>query len=245
MVTSQVELTETGIVKAINTTAPKEKAVKPETAPQKKERVDPRSFMNEEMLLAGSTNKMAELIAREIYNIRESKNSLTRGQADYMPQDGAALQIMLTNLETQEKALTEMFSGWTDRTEESFTFYVEPKEEIHDRVVFRFSKKLGVVKADNLVGEPIYITVTDESALPPANEEAKAKKKMEGVIYNIPGKARVSIESTTKNYYEEELIVTQFGETEVLIDNLFNKKVNTRVIFDPVTGGIRKIDKDM
>ena len=245
MVTSQVELTETGIVKAINTTAPKEKAVKPETAPQKKERVDPRSFMNEEMLLAGSTNKMAELIAREIYNIRESKNSLTRGQADYMPQDGAALQIMLANLETQEKALTEMFSGWTDRTEESFTFYVEPKEEIHDRVVFRFSKKLGVVKADNLVGEPIYITVTDESALPPANEEAKAQKKMEGVIYNIPGKARVSIESTTKNYYEEELIVTQFGETEVLIDNLFNKKVNTRVIFDPVTGGIRKIDKDM
>ena len=71
---------------------------------------------------------------------------------------------------------------------------MEPKEEIHDRVVFRFSKKLGVVKADNLAGEPIYITVTDESTLPPANEEAKAKKKLEGVIYNIPGKARVSIE---------------------------------------------------
>ena len=47
-----------------------------------------------------------------------------------------------------------------------------------------------------------------------------------------------------KNYFEDELIVTQFGETEVLIENLFNKKENTRVIFNPTTGGIVKIDKD-
>ena len=47
-----------------------------------------------------------------------------------------------------------------------------------------------------------------------------------------------------KNYFEDELIIAQFGETEVLIDNLFNKKVNTRVIFDTKTGGIMKIDKD-
>jgi len=95
-----------------------------------------------------------------------------------------------------------------------------------------------------LAGEPIYITVTDETTIPPVSEEAKSKKKIEGVIYNIPGKARVSIESFEKSYYEEELIIAQFGETEVLIDNLFNKKVNTRVVFDPITGGIVKIDKD-
>ena len=244
MVTSQVELTENGIIKAINTTAPKEKPKPTEAADVPAKRVDPRSFMTEEMLLAGSTNKMAELIAREIYNIRESKNSLTRGQADYMPQDGAALKLMLDNLETQERAMTEMFSGWTERTDKTFTFYIEPNEEIHDQVVFRFSKKLGVVKNDNLAGEPIYITVTDETSLPTADEAAKTKKKLEGVIYNIPGKARISVDSASKNYFEDEFIVAQFGETEVLIDNLFNKKVNTRVIFDPLTGGIRKIDKD-
>ena len=72
----------------------------------------------------------------------------------------------------------------------------------------------------------------------------KSKKKVIGVIYNIPGKARVSIDSMNKNYFEDELIIAQFGETEVLIDNLFNKKVNTRVIFDTKTGGIMKIDKD-
>ena len=245
MATSKVELTDNGIIKAINTTAPEEEKAPKGKVFEKTKRVDPRNFMTEEMLLAGSTNKMAELIAKEIYNIRESKNSLTRGQADYMPQDGAALKIMLDNLETQEKALTSMFSGWTERSNHTFTFYVEPKEEIHDQIVFRFSKKQGIVKENDLSGEPIYITITDETTIPPADEEAKSKKKVIGVIYNIPGKARVSIDSMNKNYFEDELIIAQFGETEVLIDNLFNKKVNTRVIFDPVTGGIRKIDKDM
>ena len=244
MVTSQVELTENGIIKAINTTAPEEKKTPEKKIAPKSKRVDPRSYMTEEMLMAGSTNKMAELIAKEIYNIRESKNSLTRGQADYMPQDGAALKIMLTNLEEQEKALTEMFSGHTERTEQSFTFHIEPEKEIKDQVVCRFSKKLGVVKADNLAGAPVYRSVINENTLPPANEEAKAKKKSDGVIYNIPGKGNVIVKTTEKTWVNSKLHITQFGETEVLLNNLFNKKVNTRVIFNPTTGGISKIDKD-
>lgn len=244
MVTSQVELTEEGIIKAINTTAPEEKAAAPKSVTEKPNRMDPRNFMTEEILLAGSSNKMAELIAKEIYNIRESKNNLTRGQADYMPQDGTALKIMLNNLEEQEKALTEMFSGYTDYTEKTFTFYVEPEQEITDQVICRFSKKLGVVKGNNLAGEPIYLSVKNETTLPPTDEEAKAKKKLDGVIYNIPGKGMVSVKGLGKTYYNKELQVTQFGETEVLLNNLFNKKVNTRVIFNPITGGIMKIDKD-
>lgn len=244
MVTSQVELTKEGIIKAINTTAPKEESGHKKAVAEKPKRVNPRNFMTEEILMASSTNKMAELIAKEIYNIRESKNSLTRGQADYMPQDGAALKIMLSNLEEQEKALTEMFSGFTDRSEQTFTFYIEPEKEIADQVIFRFSQKLGILKENDLAGEPIYISISNESNLPPVNEEAKAKKKVDGVIYNIPGKGRVSIDSFDKNYYEEELSITQFGETEILTTSLFNKKVNTRVIFNPVTGAIVKIDKD-
>ena len=247
MATSKVELTENGIIKAINTTSNTPSAqAKPSgsSSSNQPEFVDPRNFMTEEILLASSNNKMAELVAREIYNIRESKNSLTRGQADYMPQDGAALQIMLNNLEKQEKAMTEMFTGRTTRTDQTFTFQMEPEKEIQNHVLFRFSQKLGILESNNLAGEPITISISDESNLPPAAEEAKSKKKPIGIIYNIPGKARVSIDSMDKNYFEDELIVTQFGETEVLIENLFNKKENTRVIFNPTTGGIVKIDKD-
>ena len=96
---SQVELTNDGIIKAINTTSPIEKTPATPITNTAKKRIDPRSFMTEEILSTASTAKMAELVAKEIYNIRESKNSLTRGQADYMPKDGAALKLMLDNLD--------------------------------------------------------------------------------------------------------------------------------------------------
>lgn len=243
-VASQVELTPEGIIKAINTTAPAEKMAATKLAEAARKRIDPRSFMTEEILMAGSTAKMAELVAKEIYNIRDSKNSLTRGQADYMPKDGAALKLMLDNLEEQEEAMTQMFSGTTDRTEKVFTIHVTPKGDIKDEVAFRFSKKLGVLGVNDLAGEPFYISIINEETLPPADPKAKEKKKTDGVIYNIPGKALVTVFTPQKKYFEGELPVTQFGTTEVLVDNLFNKKVNTRVIFNPNTGGIVKIDKD-
>ena len=243
--TSLVDLTDNGIIKAINTKSTwKEEKDTPAAKPAPKKKVNPRDFMTEEILMAGSSNKMAELIAQEIYNIRESKNSLTRGQADYMPQDGAALKLMLENLNKQEKALTEMFSGTTDYIEKEYTFTVDPSKELKDQIVFRMSNKLGILDKENLAGEPIYINLVKKTNLPPTDEEAKAKKKLEGVIYNVPGKAQVTIKTAKKTYVEQEVLVTQFGETEVLTDNLFNKKINTRVMFNPITGGILKIDKD-
>jgi hypothetical protein len=244
--TSQVELTKDGIIKAINTTAPKEEKAEQEPRPSEKaKRVDPSQYMTEEILMAGSTNKMAELIAKEIYNIRESKNSLTRGQADYMPQDGTSLQIMLTNLEIQEKAMTEMFSGYTESTDHTFTFYIEPEKKDCEFIVCRFSKKLGVLENDDMAGEPIYISISNESAIPaPSTEEPKGKKIEDGIIYNIPGKGKIVIKSSGKVYHEEKFPITQFGETEILTNGLFSKKINTRVIFNPITGGISKIDKN-
>ena len=241
---SQVELTEDGIVKAINTTAPAIEAPKALDLQKKQKHVDPRSFMTEEILSSASTAKMAELVAKEIYNIRESKNSLTRGQADYMPQDGAALKLMLDNLTTQEKAMTEMFAGQIDKEDKVFRFTFIPEEKNDKKVAFRFSKKLGILPAENLAGEPIYFTIENKQTLPEADEEGKAKKKMEGVIYNIPGQGTVSLFTAQKVYVKKEMPITQFGETEVLTENLFNKKINTRVVFDPNTGGILKIDKD-
>ena len=242
---SRVELTENGIIKAINTTSPATETPKELVLQKKQKHADPRSFMTEEILSSTSSAKMAELIAKEIYSIRESKNSLTRGQADYMPQDGAALKLMLDNLTTQEKAMNEMFAGIIDKEDKVFRFTMTPSNESKDKkVIFRFSKKLGVLNADNLAGEPIYITVENKQTLPEANEEEKAKKKLEGVIYNIPGQGTVRVFNAQKEFVKEEMPITQFGETEVLTENLFNKKINTRVIFNPITGGIIKIDKD-
>lgn len=244
-VASNVELTNDGIVKAINTTynLPDEKAEYQLETVQPHENA--RKYMTEEILMAGSTAKMADLTAKEIYNIRESKNLILRGQADTMPKDGASLKLIIEQLSKQEKALAELFTGITSREDKVFTVYVQPKENLKDHVALRFSSRLGVLPANDLAGEPIYISLQNTSPIAAAQPEGdKKKKKIEGAIYNIPGKGKVTATFEGKTVFESEIPVTQFGGTEVLVDGLFNKKINTRVIFNPVTGGIVKIDKD-
>ena len=75
--------------------------------------------------------------------------------------------------------------------------------------------------------------------------DPKGKEKRDGWCYlQYSGKSSGYRIHSKQRYFDGELPVTQFGTTECLIDNLFNKKVNTRVIFNPNTGGIVKIDKD-
>ena len=69
-----MELTEEGLIKSINvpySSNNAKNAANNAVAPQRK--ANPRDFLTEEILMASSTAKMAELVAKEIYNIRESK----------------------------------------------------------------------------------------------------------------------------------------------------------------------------
>lgn len=243
-----IELTDDGIIKSINvpmsernkTTEEKKEEIK------KSEKTDPKSFLTQEILMAGSTAKMAELVAQEIYNIRESKNALTRGQADVMPTDGEQLKIMLDNLNKQEQALTTMFTGTINKEERTYLLRLSP-EKIADNnttVAFRFSKKLGVLGQNDLSGEPIYINIEDLKNIPdPTDEEKNKKKKEEGVAYNVPGKALVILQQGSKKWFEGEIPVTQFGTKEYLAPTLFNRNSTIKVIFNPTTGGIEKVDR--
>lgn len=240
-----MELTEDGIVRSINMpysgTVKKEPAAAPvNTIIQS---ADPRSFLTEEILMASSSAKMAELVAQEIYNIRESKNALLRGEADNMPKDGEQLKLMLDNLNLQEKALTEMFTGKTTDQPETFTIRIVPQEMDHT-VAARFSTRLGIVESNNLAGEPIYINITDLKTISiPPTDEKKSKKEIEGIAYNAPGRAKIEISYKQQTLFEDELPVSQFGTTEYLAPVLFNKKSVTQVLFDTTTGGLLKVNK--
>ena len=246
-VMSNIEVTDNNIIKAINTSAPKSaKAEYILEMPQRAE--DGRKYMTEEILTAGSTAKMAEFTAKEIYNIRESKNLILRGQADTMPKDGASLKLIMDNLEKQEKALVQMFTGIKTREDKLFTAVILPEGDTTEKVVMRFSQKLGVLSSDNLAGEPMYIKIENSNPTQTSaadSEDGKKKKAPKGIIYNIPAKANVMLTFKGKTLFEDNnMVFAQFGNTELLVNDLFNKKVNTRVIFDTVTGGIQKIDKD-
>ena len=240
-----MELTEDGIVRSINIprlnshTIP---ATKITAAAQ--EIIDPRKFLTEEILMASSRAKMAELVAKEIYNIRESKNALLRGEADNMPQDGAQLKIMLDNLNAQEDAMTKMFSGTRDKEEKTFTIRLTPDKELNNEVAFRFSKKLGVVANNDLAGTPFYITLKDLKTVKMPQDDGKKKKEPEGIAYNVPGQAQITLTDGKKKLYEGEVPVTQFGIIEYLAPVLFNKNSTIKVYFDPNTGGLLKVDRE-
>lgn len=242
---SLIELSPEGTLLSIN--SPEEAELQTEETPTTKEGAanDPREYLNEEMILTTSTAKKAELVAKEIYNIRESRNNILRGQADNAPSDGEALKIILANLSKQEQAMLEMFRGTTKRETKQMVIRLIPgNEDVNRQVLFRFSKKLGVVSADDLGGAPIYYSLKNLTKLPPVDEkQAKKAKRPQGIVYNVPGKALLTIENNQESLYEEELPIAQYGHTDVLSTSLFKKEVKTRITFDPSTGAIRKIDK--
>ena len=240
-----IELTEDGIIKSINVPIDKKAAIPAQSlVPAQKKKVNPRDFLTEEILMANSTAKMAELVAKEIYNIRESKNALLRGQADNMPSDGAQLKIMLDNLNAQEEAMTQMFSGTCNKEERTFTVRLTPDKEFNNEVAFRFSKKLGVVANNDLAGTPFYISLKDLKSVKMPQEDGKKKKDLDGIAYNVPGQAMVTLTDGKKKLYEGELPITQFGVIEYLAPVLFNKNSTIKVYFDPNTGGLLKVDRE-
>lgn len=240
-----IELTQDGIIKSINVPIGSKASIPAQPIlPAQKKRVNPRDFLTEEILMANSTAKMAELTSKEIYNIRESKNALVRGQADNMPKDGAQLKLMLDNLEEQERAMTEMFSGVYNKEEKTYTIRLTPGKDMNNEVAFRFSKKLGVVANNDLAGEPVYITLKNLKTIRIPQDDGK-KKEVDGVAYNVPGRASIILKQGNNNIlFEDEVPVTQFGTVEYLAPTLFNKNSTIKVIFNPVTGGLIKVDRE-
>ena len=152
-----------------------------------------------------------------------------------------ATKIMLDNLNLQERAMTEMFYGTLKEEPQTFTIRLTPKE-MNNEVAFRFSKRLGIVANDNLAGEPYYISITDLKT--PAIPEEDSKKKVDGVAYNVPGRAHVILTGNNKKIFDGELPVTQFGTIEYLAPVLFNKNSTIKVLFDTATGGLIKVDRE-
>lgn len=240
-----VGLSQDGILLSINTEGEEDYCpeIPDNTAPPS--HPNPRDYMSQEILAAGSNAKIAELTAEEIYDIRESRNALIKGEADNTPKDGEQLKLMLNQLTLQETALTQLFKGTTDTNLEAFCFDVTADELTDKMVLFRFSEKLGVVDNDDLSGSPVYLSLQDKHTVPqPVTDEKVAKKKEkmeEGIYYNVPARVAVSVFDNRKTYAKDEYAMGQFGTVEILSNVLFDKKTTTQVTFNQTNGGIKQI----
>ena len=240
-------LTQDGILLSINAeqaeqTLPTPPQGKPATPP-----ADPRRYMSQEILTAGSTAKMAELCAREIYDIRESRSELIRGEADNTPKDGQQLQLMLNQLDTQSAALEQLFSGTTQTSTEVFTFTYVPTHEAERDVLFRFSQLAGVVDRDDLSGAPVYISIRPTNSLPPTTPNGETNKKKgkleQGIYYNVPAREKVTVFDADHTFATTEVSMGQFGNVEILGEALFDKKSTTRAFFHQTSGGLQRLEQ--
>lgn len=218
----------------------------PSVTVEKTKAVNPNDFKTEEILSAGSTTKMAELTANEIYDIRDNRSMLTKGQADFMPKDGEQLKLMLTNLDQQEEGLLQLFRGTTSSETHVFAFDITPTQDVQKQQLFRFSKYLGMTDADDPSGVPYYFSIEDLKTLPAVTTEptAKAKKEAEDLRYMLPSRVKVNIFTDNRTYASQSFPMAQFGRVEHLGGDLFNKKYTTRVQLSPSTGGIINIEAE-
>lgn len=187
-----------------------------------------------EALSAGSTAKMAELTAHQITELRERRQMLATGEADNMPQDERQLQLMFNELDAQCQALTSLFTGTTlrDTTVQELTLC--PEQEVEREVVFRFSRRLGLVDKDDLSGVPYYMTLKNQH---PAGNTQPETKKDEGLYVNVPSTVQLTLQQEDQPLATFQVPMAQFGFVELRDGNQF-KRFNATLQLHPATGAV-------
>ena len=201
-----------------------------------------RQAITQEMSQSASTSKRAELAAQRIFELRDNRNDLISGQAENTPPDGRSLQLALDNLSAQEAALTAMFAGTERRyTEVSTVTFVPTGEDVKNQVLGRLSATEGIVPADDLSGEPIYLSmhITERGHLPKDDKGEEKKFPKGGVAYNIPGSAGIVVDFRGQTFADANISIAQLGVTFGLDPRLFtDKKAPAYLLLDPTTGAI-------
>lgn len=197
-----------------------------------------------EMLQSPSSAKRAELAAARIYELRQNRSDILSGSADQMPADGQAMKLVLDNLAAQEEALTAMFLGTTQTSTEVRTYTVKPSQSDSTMVVARLSAVDGLVNADNLGGDPIYLNIKiSERGKLPVNEKGEEKRFPKGgFAYRIPGAADLTVTFMGKDICSKNVKVADYGVVFGLDPNIFtDKKAPAYATFMPSTGAITEL----
>ena len=200
-------------------------------------------YVGEDFLSAQSDARRAEMLAESISEVREARLALTRGTADQMPTDGRQLELMLKSLGHQEELMMDAFQGRRLVETRKARFSLTPDGEGR-YIVARVSDLNGFVEADDLSGAPVILEVTPvrEGKVPEDEAGNPMKMPRDGVMYCMPGAARITISWQGSELYSQEADMSQFGTIFALDPALFtSKKAPSFAIFDPATGAVREI----
>lgn len=246
-------LTPEGLLAGVNVPAPR-KVVKEHHIERRMEaplaRPEGMIALNQEYMMAGSTAKMAEGAAYQIYTIRESRMNLLSGEMENLPADGESLKLMLQGLDRQERELTELFTGQVRKETVRHRITLVPDSSQHESLLFRLSAKRGVVANDDMGGEPYYIAI-DHEAIPkkaPVVAKTKAPKKSKTpppviALYTVlPVNATIEVSDGVNTLLREQAPISHFGVLVPHYSDIFTSKT-VQMEVDPATGRMLRIQQ--
>ena len=242
--TADIRLSEDGVLLAINDEPAKPKLNAPFVPAAKKPAVDPHQFQNDDVRSAGSMAKKAEMTVNQLLELQEHRQQLITGEADDMPQDENQLRYMIEQIDRQREALTSLFTGTIVRDTVEQILTVCPEKEVQREVVFRLSKKQGIVDKDDLSGIPYYMSIEDLHRTNMQKYGTPENKKDGGFYVNVPGRIRLTLYREQQQLGSFDVYAGQFGFVELRSGALFKRYV-THMTLNPATGSVDKVHADM
>jgi hypothetical protein len=240
---ADIKLSDDGVLLAVNAEPVAQKLQLPFKAAPRAEEVNPRQYLNAEVLSAGSLAKMAELTVQQIIELQEHRQQLITGEADDMPQDEQQLRLMIEEIDKEREALMSMFTGTTRRDTTEKVIVICPEKEVKREVIFRLSQKLGLVDKDDLSGIPYYMTIEDLHHTTLQKYDIPENKKEGGFYVNVPGRIKLTLQREDHQLLSTDIYAAQFGFVELRSGSLFKRYV-THMTLNPFTGSVDKIHAD-
>lgn len=237
---------EKGILVGANIENPRPVMKREQEVVRRRELLSPRPHgllpLNQEYMMAGSTAKMAEGAAYQIYALRESRINLLSGEMDRMPSDGDALKQMLEGIDRQERELTELFTGSVRTETVRHRVTLMPDTAELEKVLFRLSAKRGVVDNDDLGGDPYFIVFEPETIPVQPQLDPKAKPIVPVLYSVVPASTSIEISDGVHTILRQKAEIPQFG---VLIpyDVSLVKSKNFSMELDTATGRLLRLQQ--
>lgn len=189
-----------------------------------------------------SEEKQAEELAEQIFLLRDDKLALMKGENDGSKQiEGAALAIMINELNKIEQEYTSLFTGITDTLQRFYNFvYIPEKEDLsEEKTIFNFSTYYGVLPHGRNDGTPVILRLISENNF--SNSKYTIDSKNSGFIYRIPENATAEIIYDGRIVARKKIKISQFGVLKSLPKDIIDDDI--KIEFYPEYGSIKNISK--
>ena len=147
----------------------------------------------EEQITAPTLQQKAEGAAKQIYRIRETRMYILSGEIDHAPADGKAMELVLKELDRQERQLTELFTGKRSikRMHKTVTYIPTKSEEY---ALLYFSEDNGITTDEDASATPLLLTIVAHKQIKAAAaEQSKKAPQPSQIYYNLPGSADYAV----------------------------------------------------